>query len=370
MRIAILTNDYPPQTKGGCGVVAEMQARALLRRGHEVQAFVGEFYLKQCSPWRRLHFHLRDLRARQDLARRILDWNPDILLTHNLTGCGWATPQTICRRAWLARGGARKIAWIHFLHDVQLFEPSGKILAHESWCGLRKIWRTLWAFFRRRAFGRPNAVLSPTVWLLDFHKKYGFFRTCKTFILPNPINAVISAVSGGFSSEILYVGRLDQDKGFHILAEAWNKLGGDRPRLRVVGQGELVGCLPIFRDTRQDFIHCGNLPHEQVLDLLKTKPLVAVPSLVFENQPAIILEALAAGCKVVASGVGGIPETLGSAGWLAPAGDPEALALVLKRALGAPENDPQTQRARQAILDRHNAEVVADELESILKSNL
>lgn len=370
MRIAILTNDYPPQTKGGCGVVAGMQAQALLRRAHEVRAFVSAPDLANRSAWRRLYFHLSDLRARQDLVRRILDWEPDILLTHNLTGCGWATPQTICRQAWLANGRAKKIVWAHVLHDVQLFEPSGKILAQESWPGLRGIWRAFWAGFRWRALGSPNVVLSPTVWLLELHKKYGFFRTSKTFILPNPINVAAALCLVGTAQEILYVGRLDQDKGFHVLLDAWNKLGADRPRLRVVGQGELVRRLEIFRHPPADFMYGGALPHDQVLELLKTKPVVAVPSLVYENQPTIILEALAAGCRVVASEVGGIPETLDSAGWLVPAGDANALMIALKRALGASADDPQTERARQTVLERHGVETVVDELESILKSNL
>ena len=370
MRIAILTNDPPAQAKGGCGVVAEMQARVLRQRGHDIHVFVADPELEKYSAWRRLYFHLLDLRARQDLVQRILDWEPEILLTHNLTGCGWATPKTVCRGAWLAQSGAKKIMWAHVLHDVQLFEPSGKILAQESWPGLRGIWRTLWAGFRRRAFGSPNVVLSPTVWLLELHKKYGFFHTAKTSILPNPINVAVSSAPSSPSSEILYVGRLDPDKGFHILLEAWNKLGADRPLLRVVGQGALVRKLEIFRNPPSDFIYCGALPHDQVLELLKTRPVVVVPSLVYENQPTIILEALSAGCRVVASEVGGIPETLDFAGWLAPAGDAHALMIALKRALGASADDPQTERARQTVLARHRVEVVVDELESILKSNL
>jgi glycosyltransferase involved in cell wall biosynthesis len=370
MRIAILTNDYSPQTRGGCGVVAEMQARVLKQRGHEIQTFVSDPGLEKRSPWRRLYFHWRDLSARQDLVQRILDWNPEILLTHNLTGCGWATPQTVCRKAWLAQSGAKKIVWAHVLHDVQLFEPSGKILAHESWRLARKIWRKFWVRSRRRALGMSNIVFSPTVWLLDLHKKYGFFQTAKTFILPNPISQVTSVVPGSGVPEILYVGRLDPDKGFQILVEAWEKLGRDKPRLRVVGQGELVRELPIFRAQDPNFIYCGSLPHEQVLELLKNKPVVVVPSLVCENQPTIILEALAADCRVIASEVGGIPETLDSAGWLVAAGDVEALAIALKRALGTQIIDPQTERARQNILERHGVEAVVDELESILKSNL
>lgn len=112
MRLAILTNDYPPRARGGAGVVAETYARELERRGHEVKVFLKNADLYQRSAFNRLLFHVQDLWPRRSLVQEISTWKPDVLLTHNLTGCGFATPRLIQRRG---------IRWIHFLHDVQLF---------------------------------------------------------------------------------------------------------------------------------------------------------------------------------------------------------------------------------------------------------
>jgi glycosyltransferase involved in cell wall biosynthesis len=52
------------------------------------------------------------------------------------------------------------------------------------------------------------------------------------------------------------------------------------------------------------------------------------PSVLYEGQPIVVLEALACGLPVLASRLGGNAELVGALGdgWLAPAQDPDALA--------------------------------------------
>ncbi|MGI3785608.1 MAG: glycosyltransferase family 4 protein [Janthinobacterium lividum] len=62
--------------------------------------------------------------------------------------------------------------------------------------------------------------------------------------------------------------------------------------------------------------------------------------------PLTIMEARAAGCAIVGTEVGGIPETLdgGAAGLLVPAKDPTAMAEALQRLMGSPELRSALQR--------------------------
>lgn len=116
----------------------------------------------------------------------------------------------------------------------------------------------------------------------------------------------------------------------------------------------------------------GALPHERVLELMRSHAVLAVPSLLIENQPTVILEGLASGCDVVASDVGGIPETLDGAGFVVKAGDVNALASSLKIAIDDTDAVARDEREknRGKILSRHRVEVVVAELEFVLKSNL
>lgn len=365
MRIAVLTNDYPPTATGGAGVIAEIQVRELERRGHVVNVIVCRPEWKRHSAAVRLVFHLFDLRAQSRLCEDVLRWKPDVLLTHNLTGCGFGTPRAIQKTG---------VRWVHVLHDVQLIEPSGQILIGESWPLLRSTWRTVWSALRRRSLGSPEVVVSPTRWLLDVHTAYGFFRSLSQSVIPNPLPLGIrSAASQAESNllvekKLLYVGRVDRDKGIDVLVEAWQSLGKDRPRLAVVGDGERRRALSEMSDIRLEVR--GPQPHAEVLKCMSECSVVVVPSLVMENQPTTILEALALERRVVGSAVGGIPETLKDAGWIVPPGDVPALAVALRQALANEGDALLREEARKKILESHRVEVVVGELESLLRSNL
>jgi L-malate glycosyltransferase len=74
----------------------------------------------------------------------------------------------------------------------------------------------------------------------------------------------------------------------------------------------------------------GSLAHEQVPDVMRGFDLFAMPSL-HESFGVAALEASACGVPVVASRVGGVPETVldGTTGLLVPPADPESLARAL-----------------------------------------
>jgi glycosyltransferase involved in cell wall biosynthesis len=113
----------------------------------------------------------------------------------------------------------------------------------------------------------------------------------------------------------------------------------------------------------------GPQSHARVLDLMCGHAVLAVPSLLVENQPTVILEGLSCGCRIVASDVGGIPESLDGAGWIVKAGDANALASGLRLAIEDADPD-EREKSRERIIARHRLEDVVADLESVLKSNL
>jgi phosphatidyl-myo-inositol dimannoside synthase len=142
---------------------------------------------------------------------------------------------------------------------------------------------------------------------------------------------------------IAAIGRLVAKKGFtHLVrAAAILRSEGVPARLVVGGGGDLAGDLA--DQTRAEgceaFVSLlGNIPHHQVAGLLAAADAVAVPSVRDERGnvdglPNVLLEAMAAGRAIVASGVGGIPDVIESErnGLLVPPGDPTALAAALRR---------------------------------------
>jgi glycosyltransferase involved in cell wall biosynthesis len=83
-----------------------------------------------------------------------------------------------------------------------------------------------------------------------------------------------------------------------------------------------------------------------------------------EGTPVALIEAMAAGCPVVATHVGGVPDLItdGETGRMVLPRDPEALARALLALFEEPEKTSQMAlRAQQRVLERHQARrVVAD----------
>ncbi len=284
MRIVILTNAYPPEMKGGAGRIAALQVGMLEAAGHEVRVWRPEVpWLKWFAPVRLLA-HLADLLPQTYIAQEILDWQPNILLTHNLTGCGFGTPSFIQHKG---------VRWIHILHDVQLFEPSGRLQDAKPITR----WQRVWSRMRRKAFGQPNLVLSPTTWLLDEHTRRGFFQNIRTEVLPNPAPPVSFALrSPTETPKLLFVGGT-KEKGKALIA-----------RLA----------------TRHPVKTVFDVPQETIMNEMREADILLFPSQIMENQPTALLEAASVGLPVIASDVGGVRETLNGAGILLPKDDETA----------------------------------------------
>jgi glycosyltransferase involved in cell wall biosynthesis len=96
---------------------------------------------------------------------------------------------------------------------------------------------------------------------------------------------------------------------------------------------------------------------------------VFVISSVNEGTPVTVIEALSAGCPVVATAVGGIPDLLdgGAFGELVPSQNQTALAKAILKVL---ENPPDTRVAQKAMLDRYGIERLVSDLDSLYRGLL
>jgi glycosyltransferase involved in cell wall biosynthesis len=76
----------------------------------------------------------------------------------------------------------------------------------------------------------------------------------------------------------------------------------------------------------------GSVSREQVLRLFRVAD-ASILSSAWENFPHTVVEALAVGCPVIATAVGGVPEVVrdGENGLLVPANDVPALAAAIRR---------------------------------------
>lgn len=145
---------------------------------------------------------------------------------------------------------------------------------------------------------------------------------------------------------LLSVGRLEQNKGFHVLVDAIGALrqhsdvlGGAAWRWVLIGEGpyrhRLERRIAELGLTRNVLL-TGQLSDRDLHAWYATASLFVHPTL-YEGSSLVTLEAMAHRRAVVATTAGGLPDKVipGVTGWLVPPGDASALAAALSGALGA-----------------------------------
>lgn len=153
------------------------------------------------------------------------------------------------------------------------------------------------------------------------------------------------------------VSRVDAYKGVPVLVDAFERVAPAHAGavLRVVGSG------PALADIRAR-VQAGplagriDLPGHfegEVAPVLGGFDVFAFPSLQ-EGFPYAVLEAMRAGCAIVATSVGGVPEAIedGVTGLLVPPSDPGALASALDRLLADRELRARLGAAARARFER------------------
>ena len=128
--------------------------------------------------------------------------------------------------------------------------------------------------------------------------------------------------------KVLFVGRLDTQKGFDTLLDAIEPMQ-DRMSLRVIGKA-VAGPATAPRPRRPEVEHLGWRSLAEVATEIAAADVVVIPSR-WEGFGLVALEAMRGGCAVVASAVGGLPEIVveGVTGHLVPPDNPERLMRVL-----------------------------------------
>jgi phosphatidylinositol alpha-mannosyltransferase len=191
-------------------------------------------------------------------------------------------------------------------------------------------------------------------------------------VVPNGVDVDRFRAARGAGSpgrRMLWVNRLDPQKGFGVALEAFRRLAPSFPDLRFVVAGEgrdgrLLAALP--PDLRARVEALGTVPHGDLPPLYAGAAVFVAPALGQESFGVVLVEAMAAGVPVVASNVAGYREVVRSGvdGLLVPPGDPEALAEAVRRVLEEPALAEALRREGSARAERFRWEAVVDEVEA------
>ncbi|MFB3853488.1 MAG: glycosyltransferase family 4 protein [Vicinamibacterales bacterium] len=166
---------------------------------------------------------------------------------------------------------------------------------------------------------------------------------------------------------VLSVGRLERNKGFHVLAAALGRIAGQPWRWVLAGDGPMRRTIERAVDAqaiRRRVVFTGRVSEEDLHGWYRAATLFVHPTL-YEGSSLVTLEAMAHRLAVVGTSAGGLPDKIepGVTGWLVPPGKDGELASAIEEALSdRPRLDRMGIAGRAAVERAFSWPVVADML--------
>jgi glycosyltransferase involved in cell wall biosynthesis len=243
-----------------------------------------------------------------------------------------------------------------------------------------------------RALAAADLVTAPAKDVLERTRAHYGIPLDRAAIVPNPIEPVAAPdrwrLDACDRGRILFVGRFERIKGADLAVLAFARILREFPEARLTIAGPDTGLEDDAgrRWTLREYVEhvlpgaleaarvewVGQVPRSDVAALRRRAMVSIVPSR-YETFPYTLTEALAAGCPVVASRTGGIPELVSDEenGFLHREGEAEHLAERVAQVLRHPEHAAAL--GARAALDcerRLAPEVVASRLADAYRSVL
>jgi glycosyltransferase involved in cell wall biosynthesis len=166
------------------------------------------------------------------------------------------------------------------------------------------------------------------------------------------------------------MGRISEEKGLPDLIRAFALLGDKTAQLLIAGAGPQRATLEKLADrlgVASCTIFLGHLDSNHD-DFFGSLDVYVQPS-IFEGMPMALLEAMASGCPVIGTEVGGVPDLIrnGKTGWLVPPRNPRALSTAISQALEHPDlASDLAENARSMVSNAYSLDTVAGDWRELL----
>jgi glycosyltransferase involved in cell wall biosynthesis len=261
---------------------------------------------------------------------KLLSDNSDIKIAHLHNIHHYITPSII----WLLKKRGIKIIWT--LHDFKIICPENSFVSNGKVCEkcitgdfyhcalnvckkksfLASALAATEAYYyhKKHIYDLVDYYLCPSKFLLNKFLQFGF-KESKMLVTNScydisEIDNFISnylAASEGIKKEkyVLYIGRLEEIKGIHILIEA---VKDTNIKLKIAGTGLLEGKLKKMAAGFNNIEFLGFKKKQEVYKLIVGASFVICPSICYENLPFSVIESFLFSKPVIGSEIGGIPE--------------------------------------------------------------
>jgi glycosyltransferase involved in cell wall biosynthesis len=336
-RHAVLVSPDLTNAAGGVERMCVLLAGVLERSGWK-STIVGP--QQEVTRWQ-FRLALGPVARSRSAARAVPAQDPDLLITNGYMGTGYA------------RSTSAGVPRIHVYHGTSV----GAVRAVGATVARRERARHLVGHAGAEALSARGTTALVCVSSSTAQEAHRFYRVRDATVIANGIDTDVFSPRPrdharrqlGLASEgryALFVGRLDEGKGAHLLLAACERAGYE---LVVAG-----------RDAGADAINLGILAPAQLAVAYSAADCVLFPSL-YEACSYVVLEALACGVPLITTRVGWMPTLLAAVpGYEALCVEPELEQLVERlRRLGEIDTQPLSAAARAFVLEHNSLDAYA-----------
>lgn len=359
MRVA-LVSPYDMDAPGGVQEHVQHLATALRRQGDEVTVVApgrrDRGGLRAVGPSVRVPFNdsVAPIGLRPDMARRtsrvLADLAPDVVHVHEPV-----------------------VPWVSLAATMTSRAPV--VATFHAWSDRDRAYRAA-SRLLRPALSRIDAHLAVSPAAAAYHGAVLGRRPESFEVVPNGVEVDRFRQAAPFRQmreqpSLLFVGRLEPRKGLDQLLHAMTRLKTTRPDLRlyVVGDGpDRDRCQQLLpARLRSDVVFLGRVDADELPRFYASCDLFVAPALGGESFGIVLIEAMAAGCPVVASDIPGYASVVtdGVDGRLVPPRDPAALAESIAALLDNPSLARALADTASARVDRYDWSAVAEQVRGI-----
>lgn len=385
MRIALVSQEYPPETaKGGIGTQTFLKAHGLAALGHEVHVISrsadGKFSTRDDNG---VHVtRVPGFDSRMQIFTEAADW-----LTYSaevaaaVAALHAKSPLDVVDfPEWGAEGYVHLLnqtEWNRIPTVIHLHGPLVMFAHTMGWPELDSEFYRTGTAMEGACVRLADAVFSSSACSADWCAKHYGVKRERIPVLHTGVDAKLfspRAVPKADRPTIVFAGKLARNKGVHLLVEAACELTREFPRLhlRLLGRGEpkiveelrsraQAAGLPDLLDL-PGFVDRAELP-----DHFSRAHIFAAPSQ-YEGGPGFVyLEAMACGLPVIACAGSGAAEVISpeQTGLLTPADDVGALTGLLRRLLSDEKLRADIgERARRYVLEHADSQACLKRIES------
>jgi glycosyltransferase involved in cell wall biosynthesis len=374
MKILLVHNRYRSTAPSGENRVVDQEREALAELGHEVELFErNSDEIEDWPAWKKATLPARVVwnpAAKRDLSETLRRFRPDVVHVHNTFPVLSPAVLYACRDAG--------VPVVITLHNYKLLCASGDFFRAGELChdcaGGNPASGVIHRCYRGSTLATATTVLNTRTHRRSWRNlvsAYIFvsesqrallagmdFDPDRSFVRYNYVPYDGPVADGAMQRQVTYVGRLDAAKGAPLLMKGWDAYraiaGDDALRLVIAGGGPMLDEVTAWAAERPSVELLGMMNKQQVFELIGRSRAVVLPSEWEETFGLVVVEAMAVGVPLLASGHGSFPElvTDGVDGALFEPGRPDALAKLLLDVDTSPDRYAELGRQARATYEK------------------